>query len=106
MIKAVTFDCWDTLIIDDAGRDAKMSEYLESVCQKNSISLADKNITDAFEKEDKLREEYVAACLKAKNAGMKAILFTGINKKYKDITTADCVTESCDELNQVLASLK
>lgn len=68
MIKAVTFDCWDTLIVDDEGRDGKMLDYLQSVCQENRISLNDKNITDAFSKEDKLREEYVVAHHKTKNA--------------------------------------
>jgi FMN phosphatase YigB (HAD superfamily) len=68
MIKAVTFDCWDTLIIDDEGRDGKMLNYLEFVCQENSISLASKNIADAFAIENKLREEYVAARQKTKNA--------------------------------------
>jgi HAD superfamily hydrolase (TIGR01549 family) len=68
MIKAVTFDCWDTLIVDDERRDAKMLNYLELVCQKNGISLADKNMTSAFSRENKLREEYVVALHKTKNA--------------------------------------
>ncbi len=67
MIKAVTFDCWDTLIVDDDSRDEKMLNYLEFVCQENSISLTDKNIADTFAKEDKLREEYVVAHHKTKN---------------------------------------
>jgi len=68
MIKAVTFDCWDTLIVDDDSRDGKMLEYLEFVCQENSVSLVDKNISDAFAKEDKLRVEYVVTHYKTKNA--------------------------------------
>jgi putative hydrolase of the HAD superfamily len=68
MIKAVTFDCWDTLILDDARRDKKMSNYLEFVCQENGISLADKNIADVYAEENKLREEYVVAHHKTKNA--------------------------------------
>lgn len=68
MIKALTFDCWDTLIIDDEGRDEKMINYLENVCQENGISLADEDIADAWPKEDKLREEYVVANHKTKNA--------------------------------------
>ena len=68
MIKAVTFDCWDTLIVDDDSRDTKMLNYLEFVCQENGISLADKNIADAFADEDKLREEYVVTHAKTKNA--------------------------------------
>ncbi|MGD9345773.1 MAG: HAD family hydrolase [Candidatus Aminicenantes bacterium] len=68
MIKVLTFDCWDTLIIDDEGRDEKMMRYLDFVCQENGISLADKDIADAWAKEDKLREEYVIANHKTKNA--------------------------------------
>ncbi len=68
MIKAVTFDCWDTLIVDDNSRNEKMLKYLEVVCQENIVSLADKNIVGAFSHEDKLREEYVIAHHKTKNA--------------------------------------
>jgi putative hydrolase of the HAD superfamily len=68
MIKAVTFDCWDTLILDDDNRDEKMLNYLEFACQENGISLAVKNITNAFATENKLREEYVVTHHKTKNA--------------------------------------
>ncbi len=68
MIKAVTFDCWDTLIIDDEGRDRKMLDYLESVCQDNGISLANKDIAAAWTREDELREEYVIAHNRTKDA--------------------------------------
>jgi HAD superfamily hydrolase (TIGR01549 family) len=68
MIKAVTFDCWDTLIVDDERLNVKMLNYLEFVCQENGISLADKIIADVFAEENKLREEYVVAQNKTKNA--------------------------------------
>lgn len=68
MIKAITFDCWNTLIIDDGSPDTKMRDYLEFVCQENGISLADKDIAVAWAKEDKLREEYVITHHKTKNA--------------------------------------
>lgn len=68
MIRAATFDCWDTLIIDDEGRDAKMRAHLKRVCRANDISLADKDVASAFACEDMLREEYVVAHHKTKNA--------------------------------------
>lgn len=68
MIKALTFDCWNTLIIDDGSQDTKMRDYLEFVCQENGISLAHKDISVAWAEEDRLREEYVVVHHKTKNA--------------------------------------
>jgi putative hydrolase of the HAD superfamily len=68
MIKAITFDCWNTLLIDDGSQDAKMWDYLKLVCQENGISLADKDIAAAWTEEDKRREEYVIAHHKTKDA--------------------------------------
>jgi HAD superfamily hydrolase (TIGR01549 family) len=73
MIEALTFDCWDTLIIDDEGRNEKMMSYLKSVCKKNNSSLADEDIADAWAKEDKLREEYVIANHKTKDAMQRTV---------------------------------
>lgn len=42
----------------------------------------------------------------AKKANMKAILFTGINEKYKDNSTADFVIHSYYELMGVLERLE
>jgi HAD superfamily hydrolase (TIGR01549 family) len=68
MIKALTFDCWNTLIIDDGSQDKKMRDYLEFVCQENGISLVDKDISAAWVMEDKQREEYVIAHNRTKNS--------------------------------------
>jgi putative hydrolase of the HAD superfamily len=68
MIKAITFDCWNTLIIDDESRDGKMLSHLEFVCQENGISLADKDMAAVWAEEDRLREAYVVAHNKTKNA--------------------------------------
>jgi putative hydrolase of the HAD superfamily len=68
MIKALTFDCWNTLIIDDGSQNTKMQDYLKLVCQDNSISLTDNAIVAAWAEEDRLREEYVIAYKKTKDA--------------------------------------
>ncbi|MGD8537687.1 MAG: HAD family hydrolase [Candidatus Aminicenantes bacterium] len=68
MIKALTFDCWNTLIIDDGSQNTKMQNYLKSVCQENGVALANKDIGAAWRTEDKLREEYVIAHKKTKDA--------------------------------------
>ena len=68
MIKALTFDCWNTLIIDDGSQNTNMQGYLKSVCRENGISLSDKDIAAAWVEEDELREEYVIAHNKTKDA--------------------------------------
>jgi putative hydrolase of the HAD superfamily len=68
MLKAVTFDCWDTLLIDDHCCESKQEEYLQAVLQKKGFQLNLDDLNDAFQLEDKLRREYVVKHRKTKSA--------------------------------------
>ena len=68
MIEAVTFDCWDTLLIDDSGREIRQREHLQAVLQEFGYHFSDDEITGLFRREFKLFEEHVIARRETPNA--------------------------------------
>lgn len=68
MIKAVTFDCWDTLIVDDRACESRQKEHLLAILQEKGFQLSQEKLDDAFQMENKLRREYVVVHKKTKNA--------------------------------------
>jgi FMN phosphatase YigB (HAD superfamily) len=68
MLKAITFDCWDTLIVDDHGCESKQKDYLHVILQERGFRLNRDDLSDAFLREDRLRQEYVMEKRKTKNA--------------------------------------
>jgi len=45
MIKAITFDCWDTLIDDDGSRDKKRKEYFQLIFKNNGFSVTQDDLS-------------------------------------------------------------
>ncbi len=72
MIKAVTFDCWNTLIVDDDQRAAKMQAYFRSIFEENKIFLSGEDISTILSDELVLFENYVASHRKTLNARGRA----------------------------------
>ena len=72
MIKAVTLDCWNTLIVDDDQRAEKMKAYFRAIFEENKISLIDEDINTIFSDELVLFENYVVSHRKAPNARDRA----------------------------------
>jgi len=117
MIKALTFDCWDTLIIDDEGRDKMMRDYMAEVFREYSITLADEDVNVAWAEEDKLREEYVVATHKTKNAmqrtetlldllGVQLPLFeVGRIATYFDKVALDVIPPRVPHVDEILSVL-
>ncbi len=72
MIKAVTLDCWNTLIVDDDQRAEKMKAYFRAIFEENKISLIDEDINTIFSDELVLFENYVVSHRKTPNARDRA----------------------------------
>jgi len=68
MIKAVTFDCWDTLIVDARSCESRQKERLSIILQGHGFQFSLDELDDAFQRENKLRQEYVVEQRKTKNA--------------------------------------
>jgi putative hydrolase of the HAD superfamily len=72
MIKAVTLDCWNTLIVDDDQRAEKMKAYFRAIFEENKISLIEEDINTIFSDELVLFENYVVSHRKTPNARDRA----------------------------------
>jgi len=72
MIKAVTFDCWNTLIVDDDQRAEKMRAYFLSIFDENKISLSEEDINTILSDELVLFENHVFCHRRTPNARGRA----------------------------------
>jgi len=51
MIKAITFDCWDTLIDDDGSRNKKRKEYFHFIFKDKGFPVTEDEMDVLFSKE-------------------------------------------------------
>ncbi|NIN01682.1 MAG: hypothetical protein GTO24_27360, partial [candidate division Zixibacteria bacterium] len=51
MVKAITFDCWDTLLDDDVSRTKKRKEYFRQIFDENGFPITEGEIDELFLKE-------------------------------------------------------
>ena len=72
MIKAITFDCWNTLIVDDDQRAEKMKAYFQAIFEENKIFLTGEDLGVILSDELVLYENHVAAHRKTPNARGRA----------------------------------
>ncbi|MDA2933785.1 HAD family hydrolase [Acidobacteria bacterium AH-259-D05] len=68
MMKAITFDCWDTLLDDDASRSIQRQKYFGQIFKENGIIMTEDEIGDLFSKEAKSFQEYIVRHKKTQNA--------------------------------------
>lgn len=117
MIKAITFDCWDTLIVDDHACEPQQQEHLKTILIKNGIHLTKDDLKGAFQKENELRKAYVCEQRKTKNAlqRLKTILeilgvFLPFSEMlsvadYNDKVALEFRPPAVSKVREVLASL-
>lgn len=68
MIKAITFDCWDTLIADDESRSVKKKEYFTLLFNENGFPTTSDEMDVLFSKEAKLFENHIIEHWKTQNS--------------------------------------
>ncbi len=68
MIKAVTFDCWDTLLADDDSRNVQRKEHFTSFLNKKGFPLAPHKMDELFKKEAELFQDYIIEHRKTQNS--------------------------------------
>jgi len=68
MIKAITFDCWDTLIDDDGSRDKKRKEYFHLIFKDNGSPVTQDEMDKLFSKEAKLFQNHIIEHNKTQNS--------------------------------------
>ena len=72
MIKAITFDCWDTLLDDDVSRTVQRKKYLGQIIQENGVSITANEIDDLFSQEAESFQEHIVRHRKTPNAMERA----------------------------------
>jgi FMN phosphatase YigB (HAD superfamily) len=68
MIKAITFDCWDTLIDDDGSRDKKRKEYFHLSFKDTGFPVTQDEMDELFSKEAKLFQNHIIEHNKTQNS--------------------------------------
>jgi len=68
MIRAITFDCWDTLLEDDESREDKRREHLRFILNENGFLATQDEINDLFTKEAELFKNYIIENRKTRNS--------------------------------------
>ncbi len=68
MIRAITFDCWDTLLDDDPSRNIERKEYFGQVLEENGIMILRNQIDELFAEEARLFQEHIVRHRKTRNA--------------------------------------
>jgi putative hydrolase of the HAD superfamily len=67
-MKAITFDCWDTLLADDESRNVKRKEYFTSFLNKKGFSMTPDKMNELFKKEAELFQDYIIEKRKTQNS--------------------------------------
>lgn len=68
MIKAITFDCWDTLLDDDASRDKKKKEYFCLIFKDHGFPATQDEMNELFSEEAKLFQNHIIEHKKTQNS--------------------------------------
>jgi len=68
MIKAITFDCWDTLLADDDSRNVKRKEYFCSILNEKGFPITSDRMDELFKKEAELFQSYIIENKKTQNS--------------------------------------
>ncbi len=98
MIRAITFDCWNTLIEEDGSRDIQRKEYFASRLKNKGFTVTEEDIERHFSTEAKLFEKFIIDHRKTQNsmARVRTILkLTGLNLTYEEINEA---ADYCDKI--------
>ncbi len=71
MIKAITFDCWDTILNDDVTRTEERKKFFQHVFKENGFPLDDKEFDRLFKEEGKIFRNYIIDNRKTPNSTMR-----------------------------------
>ena len=98
MIKAITFDCWGTLVDDDGSRDLKRKEYFAFLLKNKGFTVTEEEVDKYFSTEAKLFENFIIDHRKTQNsmARVRTLLkLSGLNLSYEEINEA---ADYCDKI--------
>jgi putative hydrolase of the HAD superfamily len=71
MVKAITFDCWDTLLDDDVSRGKKRKKYFIEIFRENGFPTGEDEMNELFSREAKVFQEYIIEHRKTPDSNMR-----------------------------------
>jgi putative hydrolase of the HAD superfamily len=71
MVKAITFDCWDTLLDDDASRGKKRKEFFLRTLNDNGFPTGEEDMNELFSREGKVFQDYIIEHRKTPDSSMR-----------------------------------
>ena len=71
MVKAITFDCWDTLLDDDVSRGKKRKEFFIRVLNVNGFRTGEEEMSGLFSREAKVFQDYIIEHRKTPDSSMR-----------------------------------
>jgi len=98
MIKAITFDCWDTLLDDDPGRNRKRKEYFRQIFKRCGFPITEDEIDVLFSKEAKLFQEHIIRHKKTQDSRARVETITGLAETRLPDSEIIKAAEYCDRI--------
>ncbi len=98
MVKAITFDCWDTLLADDPSRTNKKKEYFRQIFNENDFPITESEIDDLFLKEGKLFENHIIEHRKTQNSRMRVKNIVQLAQIGMPAPDIDRIADYCDRI--------
>ncbi len=98
MLKAITFDCWDTLLDDDVSRGKKRKEYFLRVFNENGFPTGEDEINDLFSKEAKTFQEYIIKHRKTPDSKMRVKTIVQLANVQLTSSDIDKTAIYCDRI--------
>ena len=80
MIKAVTFDCWDTILVDDPAIMDQQNEYFLSLFEGKGLYLTHAEMYNIFLDEEKIFHRHVLKNMETPDAQMRVETIVALSK--------------------------
>jgi putative hydrolase of the HAD superfamily len=71
MVKAITFDCWDTILDDDPSRGKKRKEYFIRIFNDIGFPTGEDEVNELFSREAKIFQDYIIEHRKTPDSNMR-----------------------------------
>ncbi len=98
MIKAITFDCWDTLLDDDVSRTKKRKEFFHQTFNKNGFPLTEDEVNILFSQEGIIFQDYIVENRKTPDSRMRVNTITELAKVQIPGSEKEKMAIYCDRI--------
>ena len=98
MIKAITFDCWDTLLDDDVSRTKKRKEFWHQTFNEKGFHLTEDEVNILFSQEGMIFQKYIVENRKTPDGRMRVNTITELAKVQIPESEKEKIAIYCDRI--------